>query len=330
MESVESWHAERITAPVRLASFAELASLHPTVDCASLPQLSVSRFDPHLRMLWIEGYDVIQRECLWVPYETVHLDLTLPLPEGSGCFPVGSNGLASGNHVLEAAVHGICEVIERDAQALWHHSPAERRAEARVDLSTVHDPVCQGLIERFENAGMIVAVWDITSDVAVPAYRCTVISRETDPLRPLYPSSGLGCHPARAVALFRALSEAAQSRLTRISSSRDDVPRADYELTRNPDLLASVRRDLLDDVPTRGFVDAPSHEAESFDDDLRWLISRLRGAAFERAVIVDLTHPRLQIPVVRALVPGLEVKPGGDGYLPGPRARAMATIPADR
>jgi ribosomal protein S12 methylthiotransferase accessory factor YcaO len=50
---------------------------------------------------------------VWVPFELVSANYTLPLPQGSGCFQANSNGLASGNHRLEPIVHGLCEVIER-------------------------------------------------------------------------------------------------------------------------------------------------------------------------------------------------------------------------
>src|SRR5262249_7786038 len=59
MESVESYHAERITLPLRLASLNELRYSHPLVDVAALPQLSVSGFHEDLKLLWIEGHDLL-------------------------------------------------------------------------------------------------------------------------------------------------------------------------------------------------------------------------------------------------------------------------------
>jgi ribosomal protein S12 methylthiotransferase accessory factor YcaO len=60
-----------------------------------------------------------------------------------------------------------------------------------------------------------VAVWEITSDVEMPAYLCTVADRADDRLQPPLFASGMGCHPSRQIALLRALTEAAQSRLRR-------------------------------------------------------------------------------------------------------------------
>jgi ribosomal protein S12 methylthiotransferase accessory factor len=163
----------------------------------------------------------------------------------------------------------------------------------------------------------------MTSDVGVPAFRCTIIDRETDPARPLYPSSGMGCHVTREVALFRALAEAAQSRLTRISSSRDDVNREDYELTRNPDLLARTRRLLRRQPAARRFDQAPSFASATFEDDERWLLDRLAAAGFDSVLRVDCTRAGLDIAVVRVVIPGLEGKPGGEGWAPGARAQRV-------
>ena len=41
-------------------------------------------------------------------------------------------------------------------------------------------------------------------------------------------------------------------------------------------------------------------------DDISLILNRLRKAGLTRAIIVDLTIPDVGIPVVRAIVPGLE------------------------
>lgn len=322
MESIECFHAERLCNPLRLSSYAELSMTEAVADPMRLPRLSVSRYHERGRILWVEGFDLMRSVASWVPHELVHLDLTLPLPEGSGCFPLGSNGLASGNDLGEATNHAICELIERDGTALFTARGGESSARGRIDPNSVTGPACRDLLERFERAGMLVAAWDLTTDVGVATFRATILERETDPNRPLYPGRGTGCHPDREVALLRALTEAAQSRLTRISSSRDDVPRADYELTRNPDLLAQVRTSMEVPARTRSFTDIPTADGASFEQDLAYLLERLRGVGIEQVVRVDLSRPGLPISVVRAVIPGLEGKPGGPGWRPGPRYRA--------
>ena len=74
----------------------------------------------------------------------------------------------------------------------------------------------------------------------------------------------------------------------------------------------------------RRFHNVPTFEALTFEEDLKWILGRLRGADTKEVIWVDLTRPEFGIPVVRVIVPGLE--PAGFGsafgdYVPGPRAR---------
>src|SRR5438045_8511217 len=97
MEAVELYHAETITLPLRLATYEELRYQHNVVEVDDLPRAFESRFHPFLRLLWCEGSDLLSGRNVFVPYELVHMNYTVPLPDGHGCFAAISNGLASGN-----------------------------------------------------------------------------------------------------------------------------------------------------------------------------------------------------------------------------------------
>lgn len=322
MESVEFYHAERITQPLKLASYEQLRYTHILIDEEMLPRTSISLFNPNLRLLWIEGYDLLHDEAVWVPYELVHTDFTLPFPAGSGCFPFSSNGLASGNHVLEAISHGICELVERDATTLWHLKSEALQAETRVDLSTVSDEACRSVLKRYADAGIDVAVWETTTDVGIASFLCTIFDTIENPFRPLYPTSGMGCHPARDVALLRALTEAAQSRLTLIAGSRDDAIRGRYEDGLDRDAIQAIRGAIAREEATRKISAAPNWEAETLDEDVDRELGRLAAVGIERVIVVDLSKPEFSLPVVRIVVPGLEGPDHVPGYLPGARGQA--------
>jgi ribosomal protein S12 methylthiotransferase accessory factor len=125
------------------------------------------------------------------------------------------------------------------------------------------------------------------------------------------------------VALLRALTEAAQSRLTIISGSRDDVYREDYEQIRNQRTTVKLRQ-IVTGVPDsmRSFQDGPDWDGETFSEDVSWELDRLRAAAIDQVIVVDLTKAEFQIPVVRVIVPGLEGTNQIDSYVPGQRALA--------
>ena len=114
MEALEVWHAEHIVKPLKLASHEEMRAEHRMADIAGLPRSRGSRYTPTLPLMWIEGEDLLGAGRVWLPLELVSANYTLPFPPGSGCFQANTNGLASGNHWLEAVSHGVCEVVERD------------------------------------------------------------------------------------------------------------------------------------------------------------------------------------------------------------------------
>src|SRR5437773_12270356 len=82
MEAAELYHAETITLPLRLAAYEELRYQYSVVEPDDLPRRADSRFHPLLRILWCEGRDLLSGENLFVPYELVNMDYTMPLHDG--------------------------------------------------------------------------------------------------------------------------------------------------------------------------------------------------------------------------------------------------------
>lgn len=322
MEAAELYHAETITLPLRLSTYEEIRYQHNVVDVAKLPRSSVSRFHPNLRLLWCEGRDLLNGDDLFVPYEIVHTNYTTPFPDGHGCFIASSNGLASGNRLIEAISHGICEVVERDAMALWKLRDGEETLKNGLDLKSVDDAICQEVLEKLERAGLSVGVWDITSDIKLAAFACRIVPRDDNTMWHCAVSTGYGCHPSREVALLRALTEAAQARLTIISGLRDDFRHDVYEQWLDPDVVTAIRRRMSRSTPARQFSDVPSRDGETFEDDVKWELECIRKAGLRRVVLLDLTKSEFRLPVVRVIVPGLEaaLQPT---YIPGSRGEFM-------
>ena len=321
MEAVESFHAEHIDRPLRFESYAELRRQASVVDLDGLPKTSGARFDPHRRLAWIEGYDFLKEKPAWVPFELVHTDFRIPPPEGSGFFLQTSNGLAAGNHFLEALIHAVSEVIESDALTLGGLLSRKQRGKRRISLETVDDPDCQRTLQTYKQAGIAVAAWDLTSDIGVACFECQIVPEFDERSRRLYATGGSGSHPSRNIALLRALLEAEQGRLTVIAGSRDDFSRKDYAVHRSRRVLDWFRSEICSTKCEAEFRDVPSFEGRTLNEDLDWLLERLRGAGIQEVVAVDLSKPELGIPVVRVIVPYLESLSFAPKYVPGRRAR---------
>jgi ribosomal protein S12 methylthiotransferase accessory factor len=320
MEAIELHHAERIELPLKLGSARELARTHRLVDLDALPRLAGSSFHPDLPVLWIEGRNLLTDLRAWLPYEVVHTRYTLPLPSGSGCFPASSNGLASGNHILEALNHGIAEVVERDSTTLWNHLDKAGRTRTRIDPSTIDDDDCALVLAQLERAEFAVAVWDATTDVGIAAFYCLITDRRHEHA---HSGAGAGAHPARAVALLRALTEAIQLRTTYITGSRDDLRPDEFTPAGLAHKLGRAQALMSEGAARRNFRDVPTYESRTCAEDLAWMLDRLRAVGIGEVLAVDLTRAEIGMPVARVVIPGLEGPDDHDRYVPGPRVLAL-------
>jgi len=324
MEAIEQEHAETPELSLRLARVGELAG--QLCDLAKLPRFPRSNgpLTDDSRLLWAQASCLTTETARWVPFEMVHLDLTLPLPEATGFFPLSSNGLASGNTLEEATLHGLLELIERDARSLFFLSPRSERDARRLGQETIADEACRSLLERFERAGLAVAVWDITTNLGLAAFLVGVLDREDNPFRRTPLAYGSGAHLDRNVALLRALTEAAQTRLTNIVGTRDDTLPSHLEHARSLERQAAYRSELaISMLPTRSFQDIPHSFFDSFSRDLEFVLARLLEHDMPQALRVDLSRPGWPVHVVRMIVPGLEGHIDMPGYIPGERGASL-------
>ena len=136
MEAAETFHAEHIERPIQLTSWVEFSHRHRAAELKSLPRLRGPGPTDRTELPWIEACDLFDGAPTWVPYDLVHTDYREPRPIWSRYFPTCSNGLASGNHQLEAICAALCEVIEGDASALWRLRSNDSATRAAVYAST--------------------------------------------------------------------------------------------------------------------------------------------------------------------------------------------------
>jgi YcaO-like protein with predicted kinase domain len=323
MESIESWHAERVSAPLLYESYTSLAARARVADVAALPLRADAAFYPERPLYWIEAQDLMSGQPTWVPFDTVAVNF-VKQPGHKPQFLESTNGLSSGNQHIEATIHALCEVIERDAVTLWEGVPQAARKARQVQLDTIADPQLRRVIDTLAANGVVLAVWDITSDIGVPTFTCAVVEDpDSENWRPVGVASGHGTHLVPEIALSRAIHEAIQCRLTTISGSRDDMYPADYLKYGDRAYHARVIADLLAIPAPLPYAPVRLPVAEYFEDDLQTILDQLRRVGLEMALVVDLTRAEVGIPVVKVVVPGLEPF-HTQLYLPGARARRMA------
>lgn len=298
MESIECHHSEHVRPPDVVATHKALRRKHGTIGPRDLlPGMRWKTYHDARPLAWIRGTDVATGEDVYLPHVRVDLNWSEPHPD-AGLFMVTSTGLASGNTYTEALLHAVFEAIERDSEARWQRlRPRTQRATEVVEAS-VTAPILRGLIDQCAAAGITVRIWDMTAEVGMPTYSCTI--SDTNPFGALDTFAGSGCHLSKEIALSRALTEAAQSRLTYIAGSRDDVFPTDYEPP------PGVHGDAPPYTPTLDFGARPSPPmGATLEEDLATTLAMLARAGFPRVVAVDHTKPEYGVPVIAVVVPGM-------------------------
>jgi ribosomal protein S12 methylthiotransferase accessory factor len=325
MESIETWHAETPALAEIRASPRAVAGDPGFLDLTRLSPPRGSRLRPDLSIPWLPGRDLASGSEVLVPAELVELDTTRPPSDGRGCFTLTTSGLASGRSPAEAALHALLELVERDALTLWSLRDPCERAASRIDLSTLRRTELVELLERLRAAGMLVAAWDVTSDLGVPTVLCHLMADRPGPHDPGGWEFGSACRADPEAALLAALLEAVQARLTQITGSRDDIGRDRYaaidplRLARHRSVLRrSGGRPL---PPPAWEADLPARA------QLARLLERLAGRGLGSPVLVDLSRPEIGVPVVKLVLPDLEDGFELEGWVPGRRARALGARP---
>jgi YcaO-like protein with predicted kinase domain len=320
MESIETWHAERIELPLRHESYHALSERARVIDPCTLPRRADAVYLQDRPIVWTEGIELFSDTPVYVPYETVNVN-TVRQPGSVRQFVGSSNGLASGNHKVEAVIHATCEVIERDALSLWDLVPESLRQQRQVSTDSDFDPALRQLMEQLEAKGFVLGIWDITTDIGIPTYTCVLIEDSaSNQWRSHQMFSGHGTHLSPEIALSRAIHEAIQSRLTAISGSRDDFLHSEYSRSSNPDDHAHMHAMITGKPCTRQFAAIRPPLADNFEADLATIMDKLRQAGIDSIVAVDLSRIDVGIPVVKMVIPGLE-GPRLQAYSMGTRAR---------
>lgn len=248
-------------------------------------------------MPWTEGWDIVSDEAVWVPSNAVFHPLP---PRYRGPFRTSTNGLASGNTFEEAVFHALAEVIERDAWSL-----VEACRDTGPCVTNMTDPVITDMLEKFAKAQVEVKVRDITSDIGIP----TIAAVADDVLLkdPSLLTIGIGTHTSARIAVMRALTEVAQSRLTQIHGAREDTTLADMRKKMGYERAKRINGYWFRDNGTVDYSSVKSSDTSDFKKDIENVIAALRKQGMDRVIIVDLTREEIGMPVVRVIVPGLEV-----------------------
>lgn len=307
MESIELWHAENVVLPRVRGSHRQLCDDHAALDPRRLAIYPNGYYHDRLELDWVPATDVPSGKEVLVPYDLVSCDFVHAIDAPPPAIVKSSNGLASGNSRAEAVSHAICELLERDATSLFvrkGHFTDRTIGDHLIDLDHIDDPHFQMLYQRIQASGLSLFAWNETSDIGVPAIGCALLETRGDGHCGVY-NGGHGCHLSREVALSRAVTEAAQSRLTEISGSRDDLRQSHYERAHADHKRRAGMRAFSTRVPEVDFATLPSLATSDVGQDVDLLLELLQEKGFPEVAVADLSRPEHGVAVVKVVIPGL-------------------------
>lgn len=334
MESIERYSSlpTNYTRKFITGTFNELKESYNLLHPDDLVEPLTFDFQNDMLMDYVEGYDIINKENILVPAALALFRYTSNSPSLNPFAFHHTNGLASGNVFEEAVCHALCEVIERDAISLaqlrasaipfhilskiqhnlriqGYHITSISKEQFIDDNSLYQDvKICEddfqpvtNLIKKFKKFNIRLIIKDITTDIKIPTFNAACVEWISHDYG--YLAEGHGTHPDKRIAILRAITEVSQTRAANIQGARDDLRKIHYNDNNTDDKNAWQ---FMSSQSTINFSDIITYQNEDILDDIKLIIKFFKEVGLNKAIIVNLTNPKIKIPVVRAIVPGLE------------------------
>jgi ribosomal protein S12 methylthiotransferase accessory factor len=289
------------------------------------PGFAFQPFTEETRVAWTWGYSLLRRAPVLVPAAFVYRPYW-PIEDEAAIGDFPTTGLACGNSLAEAILHGLYETVERDAIMItWlNRLPARRISLDRLAPAIDADSPWARL------GGRGLFVHDITTDVAIPTRLAVLIDRSGPRV---FVTVGAAAHDNPDRALEKAVAEALSLRpavehVVGSSAGPDSVQTLEDHLTFFSNAARLHELGFLLNAPACANGASPPTPARSSVLQLRTALRALQQRGLD-AIVVDVTLPELLqagLRVVRVIVPGLIPLTFGHRYAAkgGPR---LYTVP---
>lgn len=254
--------------------------LKKSVHDTQTPTGVCARFLEGMPLRWARAFNLTLGRDQWVP-----IDWFYTINE--------YNGPAAGNTLEEAILQSLCEVVERHVGSIISN---DRLLTPEIDLDSLEDPAAIELVRKFRANGIKLFARDFSLDTGIPTVGTIAYDPSTFPEKSeIVFTAGTTSNPEKS--LCRALTEIAQlaGEFQTHTSYRPTLPKyagldeAGY-LMGNSGPKVSIRT-------------LPNLD----DNNMRVEIERCTAALARiglQVLVVNVTHPQLQVPTVYTIVPG--------------------------
>lgn len=270
---------------------------------------------------WIKGFSLTNNKEVYLPANLAIInDLNLPNDI------IDNNGLGAGNSKEEAILHALCEVIERHLETVIFYNKIKTK---KVNLTTIQNKELKKLIDKFKNKGFEIYVNDYTYNLGIPSmstfiYRKKEYSEINEDEMYNLPFIRTGTSTDPEIAMIRALTEIAQVRslfLYRLKSQDIKTIKAFDRHLETCQQELKLRRNS-EEIPLNNVQNISK---DNIKEEINTIINLLAKNDCE-VFICDLTNKRVNIPVVRIIIKGLQPLLNDDWALNHPMSRISKHI----
>ncbi|MEE9566034.1 MAG: YcaO-like family protein, partial [Desulfobacteria bacterium] len=238
---------------------------------------------------WTNAYNMTRREEVLIPFNWF--------------FAINEfNGPSAGNCVEEALSQGICEITER------HVSSVVSREKLRlpgINIDSVTDPLVLEMLDKYKKAGVKLFISDFSLDTGIPSVGVLAYDPSTFPERSEIVWTA-GTTPDPQKALSRALTEVAQLAGDFNSSSN-------YVASGLPKFTTLEEADfVMRPSNEKDITELPDLSHDNIKVEVENCISALSRIGME-VTVVNVTHPRLEIPSFYTIIPGAHFRERATG-----------------
>lgn len=283
----------------------------------TLSKKTYDRIDNHSYLeTWVDAYDLTTGATVKVPIKLIE-------------FISWSNGLAAGNTIEEATSQALCEIIERytASQVVFNGLTTPT-----IDQESIDDPQIIRYINLFKSLNLSIVIKDFSlgkgyPSVAIIAKDQQAAQNQNPYIRRLSTRIKVGCAPDINQALHRCFTEIVQGyTVIEYKSSRFKPHEAFWKCCAQGDFntfplpfdddsgmyFLSISEHFGDttflnckqEKKRVKFEDLPSYRNNDACQDVIDLVSLLRRDG-RKAYVINATHPVLDFPVVRIVIPGM-------------------------
>ena len=238
---------------------------------------------------WVDGFSIVRQETVKVPVNLI-------------AYIHGSNGMAAGNTIEEAMIQASCEIFERYVQI---QIIKPEKIVPSIDSDSVDNTVIKEMIRFYHAKNVDVIIKDLSFDGLLPGVGVLFINNNLRPdrleHRILIP--GVSFNPDEG--LTRCFTESMQGRET-LLAPRPQLDRPVVHRSHVNDFYMLMKCSVcLKDISFLEQGETTTYKNIKIKDVLGEIeeIKRICKLFNTDCIILDHTHPALNFPVVRVIIP---------------------------